>query len=376
MMPPRTVAVRIQSGISVDKGLGVCSAVPDNPAVGANGIGRQLAGSQTRQAVSPAAHTTLPGAPSWGRVLATTVSLWAGRRAARLRHPWLALILAVCVVVAAAAVVSVVQVSGTSGTASASRPQAAPPAWARGAAGTVRTQAATWAASQLSSAETVGCDPLMCAALRAHGVAASRLVPVGPDTAGVDVVVASASAASAASAAGQQSAPVLLASFGSGANLVEVRTAPPGGSAAYQRAVAADLAARRSAGAQLLHSQRIGVAGPAAAQLQAGQVDSRLLIMLAMLASQHPWRVVAFGGASPGVAVAQAPFRQVIITGPDAADLAASLAMVRAQRAPYQPVQAAIVRLPGGQGAPRGQALRIDFAAPSPLGLLTGGASG
>jgi len=371
MIPQRTVAPRIQSGISVDKGLGVCSAVPDNPAVGANGIGRQVAGSQTRQAVSPAAHRTLPGAPSWGRVLATTVSLWAGRRAARLRHPRLALILTVCVVAAAAAVVSVVQVSGTSPrTASASRPQAAPPAWARGAAGTVRTQAATWAASQLNSAETVGCDPLMCAALRAHGVAASRLVPVTPGAADADVVVASPAAA------GQPNAPVLLASFGSGANLVEVRTAPPGGSAAYQRAVAADLAARRSAGAQLLHSQRIGVAGPAAAQLQAGQVDSRLLIMLAMLASQHPWRVVAFGGASPGVAVAQAPFRQVTITGPDAGDLAASLAIVRAQNAPYQPAQAAIVRLPGGPGVTRGQlALRIDFAAPSPVGLLTGGAS-
>ena len=347
----------------------MCSAVPDSPAVGANGIGRQLAGSQTRQAVSPAARRTLPGAPSWGRVLATTVSLWAGRRAARLRHPRLALILTVCVVVAAAAVVSIVQVSGTS-TRTASRPQAVPPVWARGAAGTVRTQAATWAASQLSSAETVGCDPLMCAALRAHGVAASRLVPVTPGAADADVVVASPAAA------GQPNAPVLLASFGSGANLVEVRTAPPGGSAAYQRAVAADLAARRSAGAQLLHSQRIGVAGPAAAQLQAGQVDSRLLIMLAMLASLHPWRVVAFGGASPGVAVAQAPFRQVTITGPDARDLAASLALVRAQNAPYQPARAAIVRLPGGQGVTRGQlALRIDFAAPSPLGLLTGGAS-
>ena len=361
MIPPRTVAPQMQSGIPVDKGLGVCSAVPDDTAVGANGIGRQLAGSQTRQAVSSAAHRTLPGAPSWGRVLATTVSLWVGRRAARLRHPRLALVLAICVAVAAAAVVSVVQVSGTSSrTASASRPHAVPPAWARGAAGTVRTQAATWVASQLSSAEMVGCDPLMCAALRAHGVAASRLVPLGPGAAGAGVVVASASGA-----------PVLLASFGSGASLVEVRTAPPGGAAAYQRAAAADLAARRSAGAQLLHSQRIGVAGPAAGQLQAGQVDSRLLIMLAMLASQHPWRVVSFGGASPGVAVTQAPFRQVTITGPDAGDLAASLAMVRAQRAPYQPARAAIVRLPGGQTA-----LRIDFAAPSPLGLLTGGTSG
>src|SRR5256885_9597791 len=134
----------MQSGIPVDKGLGVCSAVPDNPAVGANGIGRQLAGSQTRQAVSPAAHRTLPGAPSWGRVLATTVSLWVGRRVARLRHPRLALILTICVVVAAAAIVSVVQIGGTSArTASASPPHAAPPAWARGPARAARTQGPT-----------------------------------------------------------------------------------------------------------------------------------------------------------------------------------------------------------------------------------------
>jgi hypothetical protein len=229
-------------------------------------------------------------------------------------------------------------------------------------------------AGQLISAETVGCDPLMCAALRAHGVAASRLLPVTSGTAGLSAAGAGVVVA-AASAAGQQGAPVLLASFGSGASQVEVRTAPPGGSAAYQRAVAADLSARRSAGMQLLRSQRIDVAGPAAAQLQAGQVDTRLLIMLAMLASQHPWRVTGFAGASPGVALAEAPFREVTITGPDAADLAASLAMVRAQRAPYQPAQAAIVHLPGGLTAQGQLALRIDFAAPAPLGLLTGGAS-
>jgi hypothetical protein len=95
-----------------------------------------------------------------------------------------------------------------------------------------------------------------------------------------------------------------------------------------------------------------------------------------MLASQHPWQVVAFGGDTPGVPLAQAPFREVTITGPDAGALAASLALVRAQRAPYQPAQAAIVRLPGGQTAQGQLALRIDFAAPSPPGLLTGGTSG
>jgi hypothetical protein len=375
MIPTRTVAAGMQSGISVDKALGVCSAVSDDPAGGTSGIGIQLAGSQAREAVRSAAHRTLPGAPSWGRVLATTVSLWAGRRVARLRHPRLALILTICVAVAAAATVSVVQVGGTSSrTASASRPHAAPPAWARGPDGAARTQAATWVAGQLSSAETVGCDPLMCAALRGHGVAASRLLPVTSGTAGLSAAGAGVVVASA-SAAGQQDAPVLLASFGSGASQVEVRTAAPGGSAAYQRAVAADLAARRSAGMQLLHSQRINVAGPAAAQLQAGQVDTRLLIMLAMLASEHPWRVTGFAGASPGVPLAEAPYREVTITGPDAADLAASLAMVRAQRAPYQPAQAAILHLPGGQTGQGQLALRIDFAAPGPLGLLTGGAS-
>ncbi|HWM95675.1 MAG TPA: hypothetical protein VNO54_01345 [Streptosporangiaceae bacterium] len=315
-------------------------------------------------------------------MLATTVSLWVGRRVARLRHPRLALILTICVVVAAAAIVSVVQVGGTSSrTASAPRPHAAPPAppaWARGTAGAARTQAATWVASQLSSAETVGCDPLMCAALRAHGVAASRLLPVTSGAAGSDAAGSGAVGAGVvvASAPAVQGAPVLLASFGSGASLVEVRTAPPGGSADYQRAAAADLAARRSAGTQLLNSQRIQVAGPVAGQLQAGEVDARVLIMLAMLASQHPWRVVGFAGASPGVPLTEAPFRQVTITGPDAADLAASLAMVRAQRAPYQPARAVVVRLPGGQAAQGQMALRIDFAAPSPLGLLTGGASG
>jgi hypothetical protein len=364
----------MQSGIPVDKGWGLCSAISDDPAGGTSGIGIELAGSQARAAVRTAAPRTLPGAPSWGRVLATTISLWTERRVARLRHPRMALFLTICVVVAAATVMSVVQFTGTAPRrASPARPHQVRPGWALDAAGTARAQAAAWVAGQVSSAETVGCDPLMCAALRAHGVAPSRLVPVQPGTFGITgagVLAASLSADDA------QGAPVLLASFGSGPNVVEVRIAPPGGPAAYQRAAQADLAARRSAGTQLLHSRRVQVGGQAAGQLQAGEVDTRLLIMLAMLASQHPWQVVAFGGDTPGVPLAQAPFREVTITGPDAGALAASLALVRAQRAPYQPAQAAIVRLPGGQTAQGQLALRIDFAAPSPPGLLTGGTSG
>ena len=124
MTSPRTVANGMQSGIPVDKGRAVCSAVSDDPAGGTSGIGMELAGSQAKAAVR-AAPRTLPGAPSWGRVLATTVSLWTGRRVARLRHPRLALFLTICLAVAAAAVVSVVQFTGTSPrTASPARPHA------------------------------------------------------------------------------------------------------------------------------------------------------------------------------------------------------------------------------------------------------------
>ncbi len=313
----------------------------------------------------------------------TTLSLWASRRLPGARRSR-ALLLIVCVLAVGAAAVVVVQFTSTSSPAprvlSPSRPDQVGPSRSAGTAGSaavaavaaVRSQAAAWIADQVGSAGTIGCDPLMCAALTAHGVAAGRLLPLGPAAStapGADVI-----AASPLSRAGlSQEAPALLASFGAGGSLIEVRATSPGGPAGYQAALAADVAARRSAGAQLLRSRRFEVGAPGTGQIQAGQVDSRLLIMLALLASQRSWRVIAFAGASPGVPLTQAPFRQVIITGaggPDGAGgLAAALALLDAQRAPYQPAQAATVHLADGQAG-----LRIDFAAPTPLGLLTNGA--
>ena len=345
----------------------------------------QFAGwSREARRAGPTAGTTPSRAPSWGRVLATTVSLWTSRRLARLRRPLLLLV--ICALVLSAAVAGVVWLAGTSATSSraarAASPQApslarpgaaAAPAGAAGASGAARSvtsQAAAWVAGQVGGDETIACDPVMCAALRAHGVAAGRLLALGPAAAGAqgaEMIVTSPPARPGLS----QDAPALLASFGSGPGQVQVRAVAPGGAAAYQSAVQADLAARRSAGAQLLHSRRLAVGAQGTGQLTAGAVDARLLIMLAMLASQHPWQVVAFGGASPGVPLAQAPFRQVIITSADQRALAAALALVRAQRSPYQPARAAIVRLAGGRPG-----LLIDFAAPGPLGLLGGGAAG
>jgi hypothetical protein len=87
-------------------------------------------------------------------------------------------------------------------------------------------------------------------------------------------------------------------------------------------------------------------------------VDTRLLATLAVLASQYSFGVTGFGDAAPGAPVL---FRQVAIAG-IGRGLPAALAMVRAQNPPYLPAHAAVT----GQGG-----LSIEFAAPSPLGLLS-----
>ncbi len=222
----------------------------------------------------------------------------------------------------------------------------------------VQTAAAAWIASQLSSDATIGCDPVMCTALQAQGVTAARLMPLEPGSPGphgATVMVTSDAAAA-------QYAPAVIASFGSGAAQVDVRATEPGGAAAYQTALRADQAARMSAGSQLLRNNRIHFTAQDAAQLRAGQVDARLLATLAALSSQYSFSVTAFGDASPGVAML---YREVTITAAGQ-DLTAALALLKAQVPPFLPTQAAIMHLAAGPAA-----LSIEYAAPSPLGLLT-----
>jgi hypothetical protein len=95
----------------------------------------------------------------------------------------------------------------------------------------------------------------------------------------------------------------------------------------------------------------------------AGLVDARLLITLAAMAANEPVRIVSFGdagrGASPGL-----PLRSVQVQA-DGATGQNMVAFARAQRPPYLPARSALFRGPGGQTI-----LTIQFAAPSPLGLL------
>jgi hypothetical protein len=147
-----------------------------------------------------------------------------------------------------------------------------------------------------------------------------------------------------------------------------VRAVAPDGSAAYQAALTQDLAARRAAGRELLGNPRISLSPAARDELTSGQVDARLLIMLAAVATAEPVRVAEFGDSGPGAGPGM-PLREAQVAVPGGAGAAPALRNIltfaRAQRPPYLPAQAAIT--PGRHGS---SVLNIEFSAPSPLGLL------
>ena len=243
-------------------------------------------------------------------------------------------------------------------------------------AAAVRHQAAAWVARQVSRDAIVACDPSMCSALLAQGIPSGNLLKLGvstPDPLGSDVVVATAAVRSQfGGRLASVYAPGILASFGSGSLRIDVRAIAPDGAAAYETALASDLAARRVVGRELLGNPRLKVSAAARAALWAGQVDPRLLTTLATLAatspaSTGPVQVSAFADAGPRASQGM-PLRSAQITVPSRADLGRLRGMVvfvRAQRPPYLPARALITT--GAGGSP---VLSIGFSAPSPAGLL------
>jgi tetratricopeptide (TPR) repeat protein len=263
-------------------------------------------------------------------------------------------------------------------------------------AAAVRHQAAAWIARQLSRGAIVSCDPAMCAALRRESFPAGNLLMLGPsaeDPLGSDVVVATAAVRSQfGSRLDGVYAPEVAAAFGAGNAQIQVRVVAPDGAAAYRNALRADLLARQAAGTELLRNKDIRVTAAARKQLTAGQVDSRLLITLAALAAQHALRIVAFADSGPGTSPGM-PLRMAEISAPGAAGRPAAggptagrpalvrpghtrflrsvLAFLRAQRPPYLAASVRTARNGNGQDA-----AQVEFAGPSPLGLLTAGDAG
>jgi hypothetical protein len=338
-----------------------------------------------------------PQEPLWGRVLVTTIKVWVSWRRrslgfgpqgasgrpgqARLSAPEGGLtaprwrLAALLVALAAITVISLQFAGVFTGTAT---PAARVPsagnrvAVSRGGqppslAAATQVQAAAWIAGQVNADAIIACEPVMCAALQAQGVTAGRLMLLQAGAANPHGATVMVTSTAAGSQLASKYAPAVIASFGSGNARIDVRATEPGGATAYESALRADLASRQSAGAQLLENSHIRFSTQDAAQLRAGAVDSRLLATLAALASQDTLQVAAFGDTSAGV---QALFRDVTITANGsrggAAELSALMALVNEQHPPYLPAHATIIHTPAGQAA-----LRIEFAAPSPLGLLT-----
>jgi hypothetical protein len=238
-----------------------------------------------------------------------------------------------------------------------------------------RDLAAAWAAGQVSRTAIVSCDLVMCQALQAHGVPAASLLELRPgraDPLDSSVVVATAAVRSLiGSRLVAADAPATIASFGSGSTRIDIREIAPQGTAAYLSALRTDVRARQTSGTQLLDNRRITASATARGQLAGGQVDSRLLVVIAGLAAQGPFAIVAFGdrapGASPGIPLRSADLAETGGTaGPHGVAWVRSIVtFLRAQRDPYLAARIQTLRLAGGQNV-----LRIEFAAPSPLGLL------
>jgi len=240
----------------------------------------------------------------------------------------------------------------------------------------IRSNTAAWVASQVGRNIEIACDSAMCSDLAQHGFPPGNLnvlQPTAPDPYGSELVIATASVRSQfGTKLATVYAPEVIASFGTGANRIDVRLIAQDGPAAFGRALRADLLARKSSGAELVRNRKIVMSAAARAQLAAGQVDLRLLTTLAFMAGQDPLDIVDFGsiapGASPGV-----PLRFADLAETDSATRMAAaaysralIALVHAQQPPYVPLSVAPVRLNTGQIV-----LRIEFAAPSLLGLLS-----
>ena len=248
------------------------------------------------------------------------------------------------------------------------------PAVARAEAAS-RRLAATWVTQHVSHAAAVACDPQMCAALTADGFPSRNVRMLGqtatyPLTSAV-VVVTQAVRDLFGSSLSFNIAPAVLATFGSADASITVRVIAPHGAAAYQAQLLADLTARKATGADLVQTPGITVSAEAKEQLVAGQPDSRLLLVIASLASRQPVDILDFGNIGPGGDPA-IPLRFMDLAESDPAARPAGPAYLRALRAsldavstPLRPARIVTVLLPSGP------VLRIEFTAPTPLTLFT-----
>jgi hypothetical protein len=230
-----------------------------------------------------------------------------------------------------------------------------------------RQQAAGWIAREVASNIVVACDLEMCNQLQKSGFPGARLLPLqptSPDPLGAQLVVATPVIRNQfGTRLASVYAPLVIASFGSGAERVDVRFVAPDGSKAFQAELATDLKDRIAAGEQLLANNHVRASPDAQDALRAGRVDPRLLVTLGTLAGLMPIHLVAFDDPSPG-ASSDVPLRGAEIGAAATAGLPAMVAFLKAQQDQYAPAVASIIQTANGQ-----HVVTVRYDAPGPMGL-------
>lgn len=218
-------------------------------------------------------------------------------------------------------------------------------------------EVAAWIKTQLASDAIVDVDPLSRAQLVRDGVDPARLTAAGQDERVAGFILAPLDKASELP---------LIAAFGAPPSGLGLRlvVSDPG---AYADALAEDEAARIRFGRALAGNSSLALEAPADAALRAGDVDPRLMVVLAGAASTTSFDIAAFGGtaADPedGTILREVTLTDIASIEPGGSDAAALRGLTRyfeMQQPPYEPlvVDEAITRL------------TVRYPAPSPLGLL------
>jgi hypothetical protein len=307
--------------------------------------------------------------PSWATVAGTTVRLWLDRhyrrRAGRRR---LVLLISALLAMALGAGVTLA-FTQREDSQSPSR-GGAEGLTALHAAAADRHQAAVWITREVASNVIVACDVEMCDELQKSHFPAAQLLqlqPSSPDPLGAQLVVATPVIRNQfGTRLATVYAPLVIASFGSGQERVDVRYIAPDGSAAFESQLATDRKNRISAGQQLVTNKHVQASPAARKALLAGQVDPRLLITLSALADQLPLHLIAFDDPSPG-ASPDVPLRGAELGAAASAGLPAMLAFLRAQQNSFAPAVAGITQSANGQSV-----VTVRYDAPGPMGLGLG----
>ena len=377
----------------------------DNPARTAGATGATGATGPTGVTGGAAPRHQSSAAPSWIKVIATTLRLWVRRRVLRVpdtgrigRARLTGVTAAIVVVAVAAAVAVLVAVNRSPASQAAQKHAVTAPrltpaqkhALTVAAAQTAAnvTAAAAWIAAEVSQREVIGCDPVTCAAIRtavygsggqvvlqpgvrlpAAGYGSGGQVVLQPGRrlpAAGSVVVDTPAVRAQYGATLPAAAPALIAAFGTGPQAVQVRVVMPGGQAAYSQTVSTAIAARRAAGLSLLADSNVHERTDAQAALTGGQVDPRLLTVLHKVAAQYPITINGFSDAGP-LADSSVPFRAAEIVGLTAtharhqtSQLAAVEQLLQDQPAADEPALTPVLLWTGKYG------LIIQFPAPSP----------